>query len=1073
MKRLAITMLMLLTAIVTMQAAKISEQTARARAKAFMQARGHKMNATGIKSVKRKQARQSAETEAYFHIFNIGENSGFIVMSGDDRMVEVLAYSDSGSVDADNMPEALQSLLEGYAEQGAWIEEHPSAAEAAEQAAHQQQRRAPRTAITPMIRTRWNQGTPYNLYCPVTADTRTVTGCVATSMAQVMYYYRYPASSLALDGFTTRNGKFTLDALDATTFDWANMQLTYTNSEDTENAANRAIATLMQYCGWALQMNYNIAAAGGSSAYNVNIATALKTYFGYDNTAEYIQRKFFSYTDWIELIYNELAAGRPVVLGGQSIGGGHSFVCDGYQADDFFHINWGWGGSSDGYFRLSALNPYDQGIGGSSTLDGFSYSQEAIIGIKPDTNVPHTPQQCLSLEGFQFTDADDSYTRIFYRENKTDDFTSVPIYLILCDYLFGGSSYDVALQFLNDDGNVAEQISLQENLSTTFNSNVNFNSTITIPASLANGTYRMRIVSRTHGESYWQPCMSAEYLQMRAVVDNLQLTLTSLTTVSTSASPTCTAIQTEATITKGIETEITASLTGSTLDYHDMLFLYVDGKPVMGKHVDIAAGKEANVHFAFIPKTVGTNTLDIRNNKRVSLLTKNVNVTASDATDELTLTMTPAISNLDGSNLYGNAVWATVNIVNPSTTNSYAGYVGCYLRIYSDEVNYTSQLYRKLVVIDKENSIDMPITFEGLEVGGTYQLRFVYQQTQLVDEKKVTKYAEGHITEKLTMTEGYTTWLADGTTIVQPLTTSIDAGSARCMDLRAIINPSTLNITRSTNPNCLYLFAEGATLPDGFSETNVVKGTTAEEIVLSDGNEFYAPIDFTATEISYTRTFTLAANGSYGWSTILLPFDVETVKVGEKTVDWFHHSADTGKNFWLRAFTGDGTGRVYFDYASTFSANTPYLIAVPDDRWGEEWQMTGKSVTFSGSSAAVKASSVSTLSGNNYKFCGATTSQTLTDVYALNEDDGTKPGGKFVKGDATSAPFRGWIAGSDISSLMPATLTISSGAPTSMMTPQKNTSGAQGVMYDLSGKRIPGSRYEMRGTRFVIKSSIR
>ena len=146
--------------------------------------------------------------------------------------------------------------------------------------------------------------------------------------------------------------------------------------------------------------------SGANTAHEV--AVALKQYFDYSSTTTYKDRSLYSYANWIELLYNELAQGRPMVFSGQSTGGGHAFVCDGYQSEDYFHINWGWGGQSDGYFKLSVMNPKEQGIGGSSSDDGFNFGQGAIVGIQKNggtgtvLNVP-TSNCSLSLQSIDFS----------------------------------------------------------------------------------------------------------------------------------------------------------------------------------------------------------------------------------------------------------------------------------------------------------------------------------------------------------------------------------------------------------------------------------------------------------------------------------------------------------------------------------------------------------------------------------------------------------------------------------------------------------------------------------------------
>jgi len=418
--------------------------------------------------------------------------------------------------------------------------------------------------------------------------------------------------------------------------------------------------------------------------------------------------------------------------------------------------------------------------------------------------------------------------------------------------------------------------------------------------------------------------------------------------------------------------------------------------------------------------------------------------------------------------LYGNGFRATVTATNSSADNSYSGWLNCSIRKWTcdDEGTWSWKSVgstRQSLVVDKSSSTVSTISLDGLEKGGIYSARLTYLHNDVVTDAVHLGLNESSVGE-LVMGEGYLLGYADGTSDVRQTSSSIDAGSAAYVDLTPISDLSSVTLTPSSNPNCLYLLADGASTPSGLtSEHNVVCGTTAERVTLTDGYDFYSPISFTATAISYNRTFSVAAAGTSGWNTILLPFEVAQVTCGGNTVDWFHSGDDTGKNFWLRAFTGDGEGKVYFDFADEMEANVPYLIAVPGDTWGDEWQMTGKTVTFSASNVTVSATADYFVSGNYYKFTGATFASALTDVYALNAK-----GSRFVKQSSTSeSAFRAWIIPSTISSLSLSTLSIASPQATGIdairtdlfVEEQQGMAGHEGkdgsdFMYDLSGNRI-------------------
>ena len=319
------------------------------------------------------------------YVFNVEEDGGFIVVSNDDRTLPILGFSESGKFDPENIPDNMRAWLQGYADEIAWLNEKGGTKASGPKKARRQVGSHSTAAVAPLCTSTWDQDTPYNNLCPTYSDWsgsgKCATGCVATAMAQVMYYHKWPASSTkVIPGYTTYTYGMSMSSLPITSFDWNNMKNSYLGSYTTTQA--NAVAKLMQYCGYSVKMDYG----PSSGAYTEDVAVALRQYFDYNpNTTRFVSRSSFTYANWTDMIYHEVSHGRPVCYGGLSDGGGHEFVCDGYKYTsntDFFHINWGWGGLSDNYFVLSALDPDQQGIGGSTSTDGFHYGQDAVIGIQ-------------------------------------------------------------------------------------------------------------------------------------------------------------------------------------------------------------------------------------------------------------------------------------------------------------------------------------------------------------------------------------------------------------------------------------------------------------------------------------------------------------------------------------------------------------------------------------------------------------------------------------------------------------------------------------------------------------------
>lgn len=224
--------------------------------------------------------------------------------------------------------------------------------------------------------------------CPLYKGTnRSVTGCVATAMAQVMMYYQYPKELKAtIKAYTAKSYGIQIPEISSgATYDWDNMLPDYSKS-DYNSAQADAVAKLMYHCGAAVKMDY-----GPSSGANVT-PTILATYFGYDaDLMQDLTRTVFTLQQWMTLIDNELKAKRPILYSGQASDGGHEFVCDGSDGNGLYHINWGWGGYQDGYFDLTILQPTKGGAGSGSAVDGYNRDCSMIIGIAPDNGKVDEP----------------------------------------------------------------------------------------------------------------------------------------------------------------------------------------------------------------------------------------------------------------------------------------------------------------------------------------------------------------------------------------------------------------------------------------------------------------------------------------------------------------------------------------------------------------------------------------------------------------------------------------------------------------------------------------------------------
>lgn len=303
------------------------------------------------------------------YIFSGAGDRGFVVASASSETPAVLGYADT-EFDPASIPPAMQAMLDGYSAEIAQVEGGQVRTVYALPAPQ-------RDAIAPLCKTQWNQNAPYNDLTPMLSGQHCMTGCVATAMAQVMKTFEWPAEHG--EGFTsytwTLGGETLSYNLAKSNLDWPSMLDNY-RGESTA-AQKEAVATLMRDCGYATSMQYSLTSSGTTAN---TIPTALYYNFGYDKGVHTLQRAFYTLSEWENIVYTELQNGRPVIFTGVSSSqGGHCFVCDGYSSDRYYHINWGWGGMSDGYFLLSAMTPQQQGIGGST--GGFNNAVNACVGI--------------------------------------------------------------------------------------------------------------------------------------------------------------------------------------------------------------------------------------------------------------------------------------------------------------------------------------------------------------------------------------------------------------------------------------------------------------------------------------------------------------------------------------------------------------------------------------------------------------------------------------------------------------------------------------------------------------------
>ena len=516
--------LMLLMSAMAVHAEPISQATAASKAKAFFANRKAASTADPhmvLQGRQRVLGKSPKVSNSYYYVFNNGNNDGFVIVSGDDSTAPILGYADSGNFDASNVPDNMQTWLNGYAEQIEWVRTQTKVASSDSPTPARQ-------VIAPLIATKWTQYNPFNQKCFTADGDQAVAGCVAIALAQIMYYHKWPRNSTtAIPNYTIvhEDGRIdSYDGLPATTFDWDNMLLIYSGEETSDDPHAKAIADLLVYCGHAVQMSYG---TGASSANDEMCGTALVNYFGYANTPTRLSRGAFSSTEWEELLYNELRHGRPVIYSGKSTGGGHAFICDGYDGNGFYHINWGWAGLSDGYFLLQALNPAEQSVGGSSSSSGYTYLQAMTVGISP-TELDEEQQGGIMSDGQVIVDGltIDGSTSVTY-DYAGSTFSNVSLNYSFAITIPGTFTFGFGL-YQGDQR-------IQEMNISTYTISSSYTMSFTQPLSLnrlgrnlSDGTYTIKCINKPEGANEWQKNIDADYKYILVTIANGKATFTQM-----------------------------------------------------------------------------------------------------------------------------------------------------------------------------------------------------------------------------------------------------------------------------------------------------------------------------------------------------------------------------------------------------------------------------------------------------------------------------------------------------------------------------------------------------------------
>lgn len=349
-----------------------------------------------------------ADNEEVYYVFSSGKN--FIIVAADDDVYPVLAYSFESTYRTENLSPEFEFWMGSYEKQILQVRKNNIKADQKIASSWNfylnnfnpdESLKNGQKSMAPLLMSTWDQGNYYNSLCPedpAGPGGRVWSGCVATCMAQVIYYYRYPQQGIGSHGYYSDYGYLSAN-FGATTYNYDGMQ------NDISARYNYDMALIQYHCGVAIDMNYS---PNGSGAFMGDDANAMKSNFGYSSSTQLFYKDDYTAADWANLLKNNLDAKMPIQYAGYG-DGGHAFVCDGYQGTDFFHFNWGWSGVYNGYFYLDNLNP------------GYTFNngQQAILNSYPATGFP---QNCTGIKTLNtsFGTIEDGSSPKYDYQNNTD-----------------------------------------------------------------------------------------------------------------------------------------------------------------------------------------------------------------------------------------------------------------------------------------------------------------------------------------------------------------------------------------------------------------------------------------------------------------------------------------------------------------------------------------------------------------------------------------------------------------------------------------------------------------------------
>ncbi|MBQ9585967.1 MAG: C10 family peptidase [Muribaculaceae bacterium] len=715
-KRIAASLLIAIAAFNALNAATVTESQARAIAGEFFGVAMPQQPAA-----MKAKAKRGAATP--FYVFNNPEQPGWVIVAGDDRARTILAWGDEDYFDESEVPECVQDWLGGYVEQ---IESlHNGSAVIEPQATSTSIIASTKTQIAPLLgSTKWAQGLPFNQACPSFTQSYETkycpAGCVAIAMAQIMYYHKSSYGCDAIAAYTSTSEDFTADrpALPATTFNWAIMNPWY-NDARSSSASAKEVQKLVKYCGQAVQMNYGKNSSAATSQRN-----AFTCYFGYDKLSQQISRTDVNAATWENMIYTEIAQGRPVYISARKLSGGHAFICDGYDGAGLYHINWGWRGSNNGFFALNALSDGNNGgTGAASGEEGYTMNLQAIIGLEPgkaaQAGIDYNTVALYSNSQDNIA-AIQAPTTSYSRSGTSASFTNVQL---IANYWNSSSqtyTYDLGWALYDSNGNVKSTHTVATGKSIQAGYYTYPTSSIATGSGLSSGIYYLKPICRLSGQSNWHLARGAQVNYVKATITSTSLKLEVLDELKVQ-NLTVNSVTHAGVAKAGSPVSLHVNVTNNGLTDYSYIYLWADNVLTTATTTSVGIGLTGDVEMFYTPSTSGQHSLKLTADRDGNRVLFNGNITIEpSAWASFTSTNSATVSR--------NTV--TVKSVLTNTSSStYNNYILARMwkhRPNSGNTGYSDNSMTQILNLTPGSTGTLNFTFTGLEHGTAYHFSIYY-----------------------------------------------------------------------------------------------------------------------------------------------------------------------------------------------------------------------------------------------------------------------------------------------------------------------------------------------------------